>query len=252
MGQFSHPTECWARQMKLLKYVMTVDSGLAPNPFFGLCSLALCTPNHMRARLKIGDWVLGHTTRAQGNRLIYAMRITKVLDMTTYYAEFPRKRPKPHGSREEQCGDAIYRQVEGRWVREPSACHNSLGSFKQDQGCPVFIAEGADNYWYFGANITPMIGEFADRFPSLVKDRQGISYVSDKATINGFRTWLVSLGVKGCIGFPRDPLPPVPDSFLIAISPEEDWITAGPHGEARLSDGCRNISRGRRVTTRCS
>ena len=37
--------------MKLLKYVMTSDKGLAPNPYFGVCSLALCTPNHMNARL---------------------------------------------------------------------------------------------------------------------------------------------------------------------------------------------------------
>ena len=37
--------------MKLLKYVMTSDKGLAPNPYFGVCSLALCTPNHMNARV---------------------------------------------------------------------------------------------------------------------------------------------------------------------------------------------------------
>ena len=39
--------------MKLLKYVMTSDKGLAPNPYFGVCSLALCTPNHRNARLDV-------------------------------------------------------------------------------------------------------------------------------------------------------------------------------------------------------
>lgn len=31
--------------MKLLKYVMTSDSGLAVNPCFAICSLAMCAPN---------------------------------------------------------------------------------------------------------------------------------------------------------------------------------------------------------------
>ncbi|WP_155628852.1 Nmad2 family putative nucleotide modification protein [Burkholderia stagnalis] len=55
--------------MKLLKYVMTSDSGLAPNPYFGVCSLALCTPNHMNAKLKPGDWIVGHSCKATGHRL---------------------------------------------------------------------------------------------------------------------------------------------------------------------------------------
>lgn len=54
---------------KLLKYVMTSDSGLAPNPYFGVCSLALCTPNHMNAKLKPGDWIVGHSCKATGHRL---------------------------------------------------------------------------------------------------------------------------------------------------------------------------------------
>ncbi|WP_198373931.1 hypothetical protein [Burkholderia ubonensis] len=31
--------------MRLLKYVMASDSGLAPNPYFAICSLAMCAPN---------------------------------------------------------------------------------------------------------------------------------------------------------------------------------------------------------------
>ncbi|WP_157652980.1 hypothetical protein [Burkholderia ubonensis] len=31
--------------MKLLKYVTTSDSGLALNPYFAICSLAMCAPN---------------------------------------------------------------------------------------------------------------------------------------------------------------------------------------------------------------
>jgi hypothetical protein len=31
---------------KLRSYIVRVDTGLAPNPFWGFCTLALCTPNH--------------------------------------------------------------------------------------------------------------------------------------------------------------------------------------------------------------
>ena len=32
-------------------YIAVLDTGLAPNPFWGYCTLAVCTPNHMGIRL---------------------------------------------------------------------------------------------------------------------------------------------------------------------------------------------------------
>lgn len=40
-------------------YVMTVDTGFAPNPFHGVCTLAACTPNHCKAGLELGDLIVG-------------------------------------------------------------------------------------------------------------------------------------------------------------------------------------------------
>ena len=210
--------------MKLLKYVMTSDSGLAPNPFFGMCSLALCTPNHMNATLCVGDWVLGHSTRKEGNKLIYAMQVTKILDMPSYFLAYPEKRPIPTGNRIEQCGDNLYTTLGGNWVRLPSACHNNAKSFRKDQDCPVFLAEGEDNFWYFGGSNFPFIEEFGDKFPRFIKDRQGFSYVRDQQSIGEFTQWLHSLGRKGRIGEPRDSLSVRPSKYLVAIDPEEQWI----------------------------
>jgi hypothetical protein len=181
--------------MKLLKYVMTHDSGLAPNPYFDVCSLALCTPNHMNARLKPGDWVVAHSSKGTGQRLVYAMRLTKVLDMPTYFGMFSEKRPDPHGNYEHQCGDNLYYRDGDRWARMPSAEHNTESSFSADQGRRVYLAEGAGNYWYFGA-ASPLaeLDGFADRFPWLIKDRQGFSYVRDTMRIVAFAEWLDELG----------------------------------------------------------
>ncbi len=211
--------------MKLLKYVMTTDSGLAPNPFFGVCSLALCTPNHMNAKLEVGDWVVGHSSRKQGNKLVYAMRLTKILDMPSYFAAFPEKRPNPTGSLVEQCGDNLCDYQGGQWTRLPSACHNNVDIFKQDQGHPVFLAEGEDNFWYFGGNDNHLTAAFNDQFPELIKDRQGFSYERNEQLIAKFEAWLRSMGYSGPCGSPRD-LPPQPSgTYLVQIDPEERWVS---------------------------
>lgn len=224
--------------MKLLKYVMTSDSGLAPNPYFGVCSLALCTPNHMNANLQPGDWVVGHSCKATGRRLVYAMQLTKVLSMDDYFQQFPEKRPDPGGSIEQQYGDNIYFRENGRWLRLPSAEHNSVESFRQDQGRRVYVAEGSDRFWYFGAG-NPMsdIQGFADRFPWLILDRQGFEYVHDTGRIYEFVNWLQSLTRKGLIGKPRDQMPLEADRFLTAIDPIPAWQDADSDANQAKSTG---------------
>jgi hypothetical protein len=43
--------------MRLCSHVVTCDSGLAPNPFHGYCTSAVCTPSHMNARLEKCEWL---------------------------------------------------------------------------------------------------------------------------------------------------------------------------------------------------
>src|SRR3972149_2464014 len=96
--------------MKICSHVITNDTGLAPNPFHGYCTTALCTPSHMNARLKLGDWLIGNSIRDDGNRLVYAMHIAEVLSMDEYFHDsgFHAKKPKASGALDEQCGDNFY------------------------------------------------------------------------------------------------------------------------------------------------
>lgn len=73
--------------MRLCSYVVVYDSGFAPNPFWGLCTLAACTPNHQGLRLKAGEWLIGNSSARAGHRLIYAMRVSEVLDFDKYYRD---------------------------------------------------------------------------------------------------------------------------------------------------------------------
>lgn len=204
---------------------MASDTGLAPNPFFGICSLALCTPNHMNARLEKGDWVLGHTTRSTGRKLVYAMKLTRVIDMPSYFYEYPLKRPELNGTMEQRCGDNLYQSHTATCSRIPSAHHNNPTAFKQDINRKVYLAEGEENFWYFGGNNpATFLSEFPDRFPGLLRDRQGFSYIYDTAFISQFTEWLYKQSKPGLRGQPRDSVNEQVNKYLIHIDPEI-WVS---------------------------
>lgn len=120
--------------MRLYVYSVVTDSGFAPNPFHGYCTLATCKPG-IRARADIGDWVLGvgSPQNAQYGKLIFAMRVEEVMSFDEYWADprFQLKKPNPDGGEESRCGDNIYHRQPGSgdWIQAPG--YHSL-----DNGCP--------------------------------------------------------------------------------------------------------------------
>lgn len=59
----------------LCTYVVTSDTGMAPNPYHGWCTLTVCTPNHQGARLEKGDWIAGFLGVARGGRLVHLLEV---------------------------------------------------------------------------------------------------------------------------------------------------------------------------------
>lgn len=51
-----------APQYKLYSYKMKHDNRFAPNPLFGVLTLATCKPA-MRRNTKIGNWIAGWTSK---------------------------------------------------------------------------------------------------------------------------------------------------------------------------------------------
>jgi hypothetical protein len=189
--------------MKLSSHVIKVDTGLAPNPFHGYCTSALCTPSHMNARLERGDWLIGNSDKADGNRLVYAMRISEVLTMEDYFADprFQAKKPKPDGTLEEQCGDNFYYKEGGRWRRLPSRFHNTDVSFAKDLGIhltgrPVFVS----NHFYYFGDVPVTIPA---RLHRIIRKVQGIQN-TELPLADDFVTWLEANYTPGIHGRPRD------------------------------------------------
>jgi hypothetical protein len=125
-----------------------VDTGFAPNPFGKFCTLAACTPNHQGVHLKEGDWLLGNSSASTGRRLIFAMRISQMLDFDDYYND-PRFAGKKADASTWQgrCGDNIYlRDKADGWKQALAFTHKDAESFIKDTRYHrVFIS---DHFFY--------------------------------------------------------------------------------------------------------
>jgi hypothetical protein len=186
--------------MRLCSYVVVHDTGFAPNPFHGYCTLAACTPNHLGVHLDEGHWLVGNSTAATGNRLIYAMRITEVMDFDDYFRDprFAAKKPRDDTG-QNRCGDNIYyRDESGAWRQALAFHHIEPGSLEKDTKNPrVFIS---DYFFYFGDMAPNLPAEFG----SLIQMRQGCRCNHEAETVAAFVEWLTSTYTPGLHGPPRD------------------------------------------------
>lgn len=70
--------------INLFSYVLAADSGFAPTPFWGCCTLACCKPAIRRVG-DVGDLIVGLTPKAKGNRVVYIMRVADKLTFAEYW-----------------------------------------------------------------------------------------------------------------------------------------------------------------------
>ena len=143
--------------MKIYSYSITRDYGFAPNPYFGICTLATCKPT-IRSGCQIGDWVIGFggANLPTKNKLIFIMEVSEKMSFDEYWddSRFSIKKPRFDKSIKYCYGDNIYHHNNaGEWMQENS--HHSYGdrinekNLKTDTGKTdqVLIS---NNYWYFG------------------------------------------------------------------------------------------------------
>lgn len=187
--------------MRLCSYVVAVDRGLAPNPFGGYCTLAVCTPNRMGIRAQNGDWFIGTTTATRGSKLVYAMQVSEVLPFDRYYndSRFEKKKPVVRGIWRQRCGDNMYyRDETGEWKQHRSLYHRDQATIEKDLRHPsVFIAE---HFYYFGDKAV----EIPPKYKDLIWRRQGCKCRHVPETVEGFLNWLRTNFSPGTHGKPYD------------------------------------------------
>lgn len=202
--------------MNLYSYVVRYDSGFAPNPFYGCCSLATCKPM-IRKAAQVGDWVVGSGSAAKaanrGGTLVYAMEVSEILTFEQYFADkrFTGKKPVFTGSKKQVRGDNIYFRCADGWNQLNSFHSNEDGSRHADhvaRDTAVNRVLVSFNYVYFGAN-GPEIPLFDSDGKQLCHARQGMrkfdsSNPNDCEMINDFLTWLRGLEKSGYVSRPLD------------------------------------------------
>ncbi len=195
----------------LHSYIVAYDSGFAPNPFNGFCTLATCKPD-IRQRASLGDWIVGTGSNRKGVRrggfFVYAMRVREALTFAEYWNDprFEKKKPNLHGSYRMACGDNIYCPIEGGGWSQLNSYHSKEDgtAFQKhiNRDTSVDRVLISDDFVYFGAE-GPKIPD-ALRDAGLVLSGRGRKKIEEPATIADFEGWLEGLGVKGYQGRPFD------------------------------------------------
>jgi hypothetical protein len=200
--------------MRLHSYVVARDYGFAPNPFFGVCTLATCKPV-IRRTAETGDWVIGTGSKTNGREkhLVYAMRVTETMKFEEYWNDprFQTKKPNLRGSRKQAYGDNIYSRnpTTGRWRQANS--HHSLNdgspnpkNIKTDTGTNRILF--SEDFVYFGRS-GPRIPQ---RFLSWGPGHENVCAVFGHKNrfpakmVDEVVTWIRSLDETGYCGEPLD------------------------------------------------
>ena len=198
----------------LFSYVVRYDSGFAPNPFYGYCTLATCKPR-IRQHAQIGDWVVGTGSDARGVRrgghLVYAMRVTEILSTAEFWNDhrFERKKPNLFYNWVAASGDNIYEPLgHGRWRQLSSYHSHEDGSRRQDHvvrdtGVERILV--SNDFVYFGGEGPQLPALFLDggRLQMICLHRN-YRRVRDEPVIAAFEKWMRSLDEIGFQGKPWD------------------------------------------------
>ncbi len=109
------------RETRLFSYVVDHDTGDAPNPYFGFCTLCLCKyrespakPRNIVELAEPGDWIVGTggadlTKSAGHHRLVYAMKVDEKITRGEYFRKpvFFRKKQSRNGVGDQSRGDNL-------------------------------------------------------------------------------------------------------------------------------------------------
>lgn len=202
-------------KVRLYSYVVRYDSGFAPNPFYGICTLATCKPD-IRKAAETGDWVVGTGSAdrriGRGGFLVFAMRVTETLPLREYWHDprFRRKRSNLRGSTKHASGDNIYcwNARQKRWEQLDSYHSQADGSpheahIRRDTSVDRVLV--STDFVYFGGH-GPQIPHAFRRYKGIdiCKQGQGRKIVSNLDLIRDFEAWIRSSGHAGYVNAPHD------------------------------------------------
>ena len=202
---------------------MDHDYGFAPNPFWGIMTLATCKGCIRHSgNLKIGDWIIatgGCVLHEYIEHLIFAMKVEEIITFDEYWnnPDFQCKKPVFNGSVMQMYGDNVYHtNPQTKEVIQERCAHTVEGKNPKDTGQYGRDIRGKNvlisrNFYYFGVNAPELPDEFKC-MASTVRDIE--CYHVDEKTVKKFVDWLQSnykVGIHGDpINWQEFPFKPYP------------------------------------------
>lgn len=202
------------RKKQLYTYVLRVDDGAAPNPFYDVCTLAICKPG-IRATARIGDWIIG--TGSKNSQLakkefhdlstyvVYAMKVTDRMNMEQYnkYCEQSLRGKIPNRKSqkfEKRMGDSIYYDFispQHAEMRESvHSDHKDMNTRRDLKGKNVLLST---HFYYFGLAAK----ELPPSLRSIIKKNQGHKITDDEKTVAEFEEWISQFNVNKLYAMPQ-------------------------------------------------
>ncbi len=179
----------------LFSYCIPYDDGAAPNPFWGLCTLAICKPR-IRRSANVGDWVVGTGSALSpigdiSDKVVYAMLVTQKMTMADYdrftWSKLSRKIPLMTSTDpRRRAGDSIYDFSTSTTPLRPSV-HGEGNKETDLSGKCVLLS---DHFFYFGDRPVALPEELL----GIVKQGQGHRSHANESYVNDFIHWIHSLG----------------------------------------------------------
>lgn len=182
---------------KVYSYILKNDSGAAPNPFWGICTLTICKPA-IRRTANVGDWVIGTGSKNSklkdgtfdfSDSLIYAMKITEIKTLSEY-DEFCKKKSKKKipnwktNDWRQKVGDCIYDYSKEESNPTIRLSVHSERNRKRDLGgqCALISKE----FYYFGEEARLIPKELKE----LIKKSQGHLKIEKPVLVEKFIRWI--------------------------------------------------------------
>lgn len=185
------------RLVTLWTYCIPYDDGAAPNPFWGVCTLAICKPV-IRRNAQLGDWVVGVGSKNSpigdvSTHVVYAMRVSAKVSMADYdvmtRTHLSNKVPvRKHKDWRRWVGDSIYDFTSDPPIQRAGV--HLIDNRATDLGGQYVLR--SDHFFYFGDHPKRL----PDELLPIVKQGQGHRSVSNAPYVDVFTIWIEGLGVK--------------------------------------------------------
>lgn len=173
--------------MRLFSYKLKNDTGFAPNPFFGVLTLATCKPQ-IRKSKRVGDWIAGFTSKALcgdevgEEKLIYLMQVTDKIHISEYFSHPDFQNKIPNLSCEEfvyQAGDNIYKLQGNDFIQLENRNHALNDKSRDLSGEFVLVST---KFYYFGKNPLEIPDYLRPKIPVGQSPRGSLTHNFERAT----------------------------------------------------------------------